>query len=150
MAFPPHRHLGVDDLVCGDELFLTTTRGCFRSPTHDSTRIIGKARVTSSVSTLDNPLELADRIFDRGCDISIEHVAPFREGVELLPLVPLLDAFPNKRAWSAWLRRPLLGLSAKDARLVARKLQPVSGLPDEMVPTYLDWIQARARQRPTS
>jgi hypothetical protein len=147
MAFPPRHHRGVDDLACGDQLFLMTTRGCFGNPNRDRSRIFGQAYVTSSVTRLEKSLELGDRTFDRGCDLLIQRVAPFREGVELQHLVPLLDAFPNKRAWSMWLRRPLLGLSAKDARLMADKLESVSGLPDETVPAYLNWIEAhRAAQ----
>jgi hypothetical protein len=147
MAFPPRRHLGVDDLAYGDQLFLMTTRNCLGNPGKDRSRVFAKAYVASSVAMLEKPLKIGNRTFDRACDLLIEGVAPFREGVELGPLVPLLDAFPNKREWKMWLRRPLLRLSAKDALLVASRFDPLSRIPDETVPAYLDWIGKVAGQR---
>lgn len=148
MAFPVRNRSGVGELAQGDELFLLTTRACFGNPKKDRTRIAGRARVGSGVVKLDEPLELAGRIFDRGCDLRMESIAPFRTGVELLPLVPRLDAFPNKSAWAWWLRRPVLRLSAKDARLLAGRLEGVSEAPRKAIPGYLDWIRAHPKGHP--
>lgn len=140
MAFPAKRRLGVADLGRGDELFLLTTRGCYRNPTRDRTRIVGQAFVTSQVTTLDEPLELIGRTFDRACDLRLEALAPFGQGVDLLPLVESLDAFPNKKAWAMWLRRPLLSLSTSDANIVRDQVRKASDTPDLTVPGYLERI----------
>jgi hypothetical protein len=55
MAFPPRRYLGVDQLEVGDELFLVTTRACYRNPRRDRTRVIGRAIVSSPVASLEEP-----------------------------------------------------------------------------------------------
>jgi len=147
MAFPTTSR-GGGELAQGDKLFLLTTRACFGNPTKDRTRIVGKASVASAVVRFDPSLKLADRTFDRGFDLMIEQVVPFRTGVELQPLVSNLDAFPNKRAWSGWLRRPLLRLSEKDALLLNRHLQSLRGVPDESIPDYLEWIEGHPNGHP--
>lgn len=139
MAFTA-RARGVSSVAAGDELFLMTTRRCFGSPGKDRTRIVGKARVTSAVVDFDETLDLAGRTFDRGCDLSLEKLVPFRTGVEIPPLVPRLDAFPNKEAWFWMLRRPLLRLSAQDAGLLSHGLTHLSGEPKDTIPAYLQWI----------
>ncbi len=65
MAFPSAGRAEVAALKPGDELFLYTTRGCFKNPTRDRGRIIATARVTSPVEHLDKPVHFADRDFCR-------------------------------------------------------------------------------------
>jgi hypothetical protein len=44
-AFGEHRRREAEALAVGDVLFLYTTRGCFRNPTRDRGRVIGRAVV---------------------------------------------------------------------------------------------------------
>lgn len=146
MAFPPTTRREVDGLAVGDELYLLTTRGCFHNPTRDRTRVIGRATVTTPVVPYEVPVTIAGRDFTRGCDLVVHDLAWYLGGVELGPLVPRLSAFPDKRAWSIRLRRPLLEISSADAALVDRELQEHVRPAAEAVPEYLARIRPVAKQ----
>ncbi|WP_239115009.1 hypothetical protein [Planotetraspora kaengkrachanensis] len=139
MAFPPTSRSEVNRLKVGDDLFVLTTRGCWHNPTRDRTRAIGIAKVTSDVVAYAEPVTIAGRDFTRGCQLSLEALAPYLTGVDLVPLVPLLDAFPDKRpgAWPIRLRRPLLQITESDADLLRQNLAAVAAIPSEVVPGYL-------------
>jgi hypothetical protein len=141
MAFPGTTRREVDSIVVGDRLFLTTTRGCFHNPTRDATRVIATAKVLSAVTLLETPLQIAGREFTRECELSIGVLAPYLEGVELAPLVDKLDAFAGAGAWGMRLRRPLVSITAADARLLERKLGPVGLDPESSQQMYLDRIR---------
>jgi hypothetical protein len=138
MAFPATHRPEVDRLERGDELFLLTTRGCFKNPTRDRTRIVGTAVVRTPVSLAAEPIELANRTFNRTCDLTIKALAPVLSGVELAPLVDRLQAFPNKQAWSTWLRRPLLELTPADAEFLRPLLAAATTRPEDALQGYLD------------
>jgi hypothetical protein len=57
----------------------------------------------------------------------VESLLPWGQGVELQPLVDRLAAFPNAKAWSIQLRRPLLHLPHGDAELIGERLQEQAG-----------------------
>jgi hypothetical protein len=137
MAFPQTHSFVVDHIDVGDELFLLTTRGCWGSPNHHRTRVIGRARVMSPVAPSKDPLEIAGRTLTRSCDIAIEQLVPFPVGVELPPLIPQMDAFPNKNAWSMWLRRTLLRLPPKDELLLREKLDQIASDPAAAIRSYV-------------
>ncbi|MCT9932029.1 hypothetical protein N5079_17650 [Planotetraspora sp. A-T 1434] len=140
MAFPPTSRSEVNRLKVGDDLFVLTTRGCWHNPTRDRTRVIGIATVVSEVVAYEQPVTLAGRDFTRGCGISLRALAPYRTGVDLAPLIPRLDAFPDDN-WSIRLRRPLLEISASDAGLLADELRDISREPSAVVPGYLSSIR---------
>lgn len=142
MAFPDYRAHDVADLTEGDELFLYTTRGCFHNPGRDRGRIIGAARAASRVERLEPPLEIAGRSFGIGCRLTLTSLAADGRGVELSPLVPQLDGFPET-GWAPRLRRPLVPLSRRDAALLRRRLQRVADSPKLAVDEYV----ARAARR---
>ena len=133
MAFPARRRAEVDRLI------LLTTRGCWHNPTRDRTRLIGTAEVTSPVRALDEPVTIAGRDFTRGCDLKVGRVTPYRTGVEVAPLVPELEVFPDTRpgAWAVRIRRPLVQLGRADTDLLTRRLDTVVGDPAELVPEYV-------------
>lgn len=150
MAFPPTSRREVTQLKVGDRLLLTTTRGCFHNPTRDATRVIALGHVLSEVAELEVPIAIAGREFTRDCSIAIDLLAPYLDGVELAPLAERLDAFAGSTAWGMRLRRPLLALSARDAKLLCRRLDGVAADPAEAQPTYLARIRPIAtlgRQR---
>ncbi|GAA4192443.1 hypothetical protein [Microbispora amethystogenes] len=147
MAFPPTRRSEVNRLTAGDDLFVLTTRGCWHNPARDRTRIIDTARVTSEVTAYEEPVTIAGREFTRGCGIALRSLAPYLTGVELAPLVPRLEAFPDARSWSIRLRRPLLELGAPDAALLAHALDGVTREPASVIPDYLSLIRP-VRQAP--
>lgn len=145
MAFPPTRRAEIDQLDVGDDLYVFTTRGCWHNPGRDRGRVIGHAEVTSAVEGFDEPVTIAAREFTRGCDLRIDALARYLDGVELAPLVPRLDAFPDPRTWSIRLRRPLLELSGADAELLRTELAGVAADPRETAPEYLARIRPVAR-----
>lgn len=137
MAFPLARRREVSILEPGDQLFIHTTGTCFHSPNHDRSRIVGQAIARSRPVQLDTPVLLAGRSFELGCDIKIRSLAPFRDGVELPPLVPDLYTFRNNRGWMGKLRRPLLKLDERDAPLIRDRLATLERPPETYLNDYL-------------
>jgi hypothetical protein len=137
MAFPATSRAEVNRLAVGDELLIYTTRGAYRNPTRDRGRVIGTASVASAVEQLDAPVEFGGREFPRGCAITVTSLVPWGDGVELQPLVDRLAAFPNPRAWSIQLRRPLLHLPRRDAELIGERLTARAGEHGEHLDGYL-------------
>src|SRR4051794_5653621 len=86
-AFGDHRSRDAGRLESGDVLLLYTTRGCFRNPTRDRGRVIGRATVTAPATRLTDPVMFGAREFPYLVELRIESLAPRREGVELAPLV---------------------------------------------------------------
>lgn len=127
MAFSDLRRSHATDLEAGDELFIYTTRTCFHRGYDDVGRVMGLATVKTKAQDLAEPVVLGGRRFISGCRISVQGLAPLREGVELRALVPELHAFPKPYAWTAWLRRTLLPLDGHDAARLHRELAPLLG-----------------------
>jgi hypothetical protein len=136
MAFAPHRRTEAAVLRRGDVLFLYSTRGAFHNPSRDRGRVIGRAEVRGPLVELDPPMALGGRVFTSACDLGLLELAPFGLGVELSPLVPRLDAFPDPASWSARMRRPLVAISQNDAGLLGRALAKRAGEPAAALPTY--------------
>lgn len=144
MAFTRDRaEAAIAAIATGDELLLYATRGAFHSPTRDRGRVFGRAVATSEVSQLSFPVQLLGREFTHAFEFELESLAAPRGGVEIAELVPRLSSFPNKKGWAMRLRRPLLTLESKDARLIreALKTMEVGDLGDA-VTRYL--AEARA------
>jgi hypothetical protein len=137
MAFPEHRARQAAALSVGDRLFLYTTRGCFRSYSHDRGRVVGEAIVTSAVSLLDVPVEFDDQPFPLGCGLQITGLAPRNEGLEITNVVEALHLFPNPRAWAIQLRRVLAPLDRHDAGVLHRKLDGLTRPLQESRDEYL-------------
>lgn len=123
MAFPAGRTKAARALEEGDEIFLYTTRGCFRNPTRDLGRIIGRAVVASPVRALDEQVVFGERVFPEGCRLDVTGLARFREGLVLRDLVPRLSVFPDPATWSVRMRRASLTLPPTDADLVRAELE---------------------------
>lgn len=136
MAFPPHRLRQVQRLQPGDCLFLYATRAAFHNPTRDRGRVFGEAEVTTAVTLLDQPVELAGRAFNSGCDLKVQMLAPMRQGIELAPLVPQLSVFPDVRSWAVRLRRPLVPIGPDDAKILRSALKQAAGQPADVLATY--------------
>ncbi len=136
MAFPATSRAQVARLDVGDELFLYATRGAWHKPTRDRGRLIGHATVASPVRALDRPIEVAGRDFHSTCELTIDGVVPYPDGLELQPLVARLDAFPKPETWSIYLRRTLRELSESDARLLREKLRPLLTTREAALSTY--------------
>lgn len=138
MAFASNRRRAAEALRVGDNLLLYTTRGCFHNPTRDRGRVIGAATVGSLVVQLQEPVVFGDREFAYGCDLLIEHLAPFGEGVVMAELVDELRLFPKPAAWSAVLRRSLVPLERQDAELLRRRLRNCAIEPSTALAGYLE------------
>ncbi|MER5413985.1 hypothetical protein [Streptomyces virginiae] len=124
MAFPTGRSKLAQSVNEGDEVLLYTTRGCFRNPTRDRGRLMGRATVSSPVRALPKPLRLAERSFSDGCSLNIHSLAQWREGLVLSDLVPQLQVFPDPAAWSVRMRTAALLLPAADAHLLRAAVAP--------------------------
>ena len=133
IAFPTARRWhALEDLQVGQQMFLYTTRGCFRNPTRDRGRVIAALTLTSVPEPLDAPVRFGERSFELGASVRIDGVAPFRNGCELAQLRGRLDSMPTTPGgWAMHLRRSLIELSAHDTQLVAHALAPLlRPLPD--------------------
>ncbi len=136
MAFPAGRTKAARALEEDDEIFLYTTRGCFRNPTRDLGRVIARASVATPVRTLDEPVVFGGRSFTEGCRLEVSGLAPFRDGLVLRDLVPRLSAFPDPATWSVRMRRASLPLPPADADLVRAELRPLLRPYDEAADAY--------------
>lgn len=146
MAFPPTRkiHLNV-----GDQLLLYTTRGVFQSPSGDRGRVIGRAEVMTPIVPLETRMRLSGREFTSGCELKIEGLAPYGQGVNLADLVDRLSVFaPDPRSWSARLRRSVLALPAQDAEIIWAELEPRLSNPRKAATAYLERAEAVAARLP--
>jgi|SRR5581483_3726349 len=136
-AFGEHRAREAERLKPDDVLLLYTTRGCFRNPTRDRGRVIGRATVTAPVTRLADAVVFGTREFPYLVELRIESLAPPREGVALAPLVERLrETFPDAATWSARMRRALVPVTSADARLLERELDRVAAPYPEAVSSY--------------
>ncbi|MGW5778964.1 hypothetical protein [Streptomyces sp. NPDC003863] len=133
MAFPAGRSKPVSE---GDEIFLYTTRGCFRNPTRDRGRLMGRATVSSPVGIMSKPLSIGERTFSEGCDLRILALAGWREGLVLSDFVPRLEVFPDPVTWSVRMRRAVLSLPDRDANLLRAAVTPLLRAYDDVVEQY--------------
>ncbi|MCX5346638.1 hypothetical protein OG901_02315 [Streptomyces mirabilis] len=143
MAFPAGRSKAARALEEGDEVFLYTTRSCFRNPTRDLGRVIGRALAASSVRVLDEPVVFGERTSTEGCRLEVSGLAGFREGLVLRDLVPRLSVFPDTATWSVRVRRASLTLPPGDADVVRTDLEPLLRPYGEAVEGYR-WESASA------
>jgi hypothetical protein len=126
-AFGEHRRRDAEALAVGDNLFLYTTRGCFRNPTRDRGRVIGKAVVTTTAARARRAPAFGGREYPLVVELEIEALAPLRQGVELAPLVSKLRAtFPDSATWSVRMRRALVPLDGADAIVIEHELRGVA------------------------
>ncbi|MFJ9833665.1 hypothetical protein ACIRU2_20120 [Streptomyces sp. NPDC101169] len=124
MAFPAGRSKAARALEEDDEIFLYTTRGCFRNPTRDLGRVVGRASVAGPVRVLEEPVVFGERSFTEGCRLEVSGLTRFREGLVLRDLVPRLSVFPDPATWSVRMRRASLTLPPRDAELLRTELEP--------------------------
>jgi hypothetical protein len=136
-AFGEHRSREAEALDVGDVLLLYTTRGCFRNPTRDRGRVIGRALVASRSRRVRRAPSFGGREYPLVVDLSIETLAPLRTGVELAPLVERLRAtFPDARSWSVRMRRALVPLDPRDGDTIERELHRVANGYPSALPSY--------------
>jgi hypothetical protein len=137
-AFAEHRVRAATALEPGDVLLLYTTRGCFRNPTRDRGRVIGRAVVTTRAKQARRAPKFGNREYPHVVQLSIESLTPCREGIELAPLVPKLrGTFPDPATWSLRLRRALVPLDTRDAAVVERELRTIGRPYGESLSSYL-------------
>jgi hypothetical protein len=69
--------------------------------------------------------------------LDIRTLAPFRDGLELAPLVPRLRAtFPDPATWSIRMRRALVPVADTDADVLNAELRPYLGAYEGAAPHY--------------
>lgn len=142
VAFPDRRFGGQDPPFHeGDSIYLYTTRGCFKNPTRDRSRIIGKAIATSNLRVNAKPVTFGDRAYPLEVPVRIESLAPFGEGIDFAAQVPTMTTFPKPDAWTAYMRRAFVILSRADAKRFDKLLKPHEGQLAANIAAY----QQRAR-----
>ena len=115
VAFPePQTRLPAFE--AGDSIYLYTTRGCFKNPTRDRSRIVGKAVALTDLQVNEDPVRFGDRSFPLEVRVRIDSLAPVGDGINFANLVPQLTSFPKPERWSVYLRRSAF-----------RSLQPTRG-----------------------
>jgi hypothetical protein len=136
-AFGEHRRREACALEVGDVLLLYTTRGCFRNPTRDRGRVIGRAVVASPGVDAKKPPAFGGRTYPIIVGLAIESLAPLGQGVELAPLVARLrSTFPDPKTWSVRMRRALVPIEARDAAVIDQKLSRVVRPYEDAVAAY--------------
>jgi hypothetical protein len=93
-------------------------------------------------------VEIAGRSFGIGCQLELERLAPYGCGIELAPLVGVMDTFPSKTGWFTRVRRPLVPLMRLDATMLHRKLRSVATKPELAIGGYV--AQAGSASVPAS
>jgi hypothetical protein len=136
MAFPEKARAEAKEVTKGDRLFLYATRGAWNNTRRDRGRIIGLANVTGTVHAVDPPIKIGARSFHSDLALNIQGVIPFPGGLEILPLLGELATFPKPHAWSAYLRRPLLGIADSDVEQLTHRLEPLLTPRRHAIATY--------------
>lgn len=128
IAFPePRYHHLFPSFTTGDVLYLYTTRGCFKNPTRDKGRIIGIATVAGDLARNPHPVAFGGRDLPYEAPLRVESLTKAGEGVDLSEHAADLSCFPKPDRWSVYLRRSVLAVSEKDAKLLDRLLKPLAG-----------------------
>lgn len=132
-------------LSAGDRVLLFGSRNAFIPKLNG--RVFGLAEATRDVDELPEPVtitakagrETQTRTFDLTAAIAIRGLAPYRQGVEVQPLLGTLSTFPTNQpsSWQPLLRRPLLLLNEGDLDIFLDELQPLLTDPGEVVGEYL-------------
>jgi hypothetical protein len=107
--------------------------GCFKNPTRDRARIIGKATALTDLRTDDNPGKFGDRAFPLEVDVRIESLAPVGEGIAFASLVPRLSSIPKPENWPVYVRRSALVLTKEDSKRSDKLLSPYVGKPNDNI-----------------
>jgi hypothetical protein len=85
---------------------------------------------------LKRPLTFGGREYPIEIGLRIPLLAARGAGVELAPLVNLLESFPNGKGWHTHLRRALVPLTHRDANVIATLLDRIAQAYDESASSY--------------
>jgi hypothetical protein len=99
--------------------------------------VIGEAVAASKVGRLADAVEFDGSLYPIGCRLKLGGLCARDEGVEIRELVPELNVFPDKDAWSIRLRRVLVPLDRHDAAMLHRRLAHVMREPKDAISKYL-------------
>lgn len=138
VAFPEPRSR-ILPLRAGDSIYLYTTRGCFKNPTRDRSRIIGKTVALTDIQLNDEPVRFGERNFPLEVRVRIESLAPAGRGIDFADLVPLLTSFAKPESWSVYLRRSTFSVTDADAQRFDKLLAPYEGKHLENLGGYQKW-----------
>lgn len=139
LAFPEPRYRHIfPALAAADQLYLYTTRGCYRNPGRDRGLVIGTATVMGDLERPSNPRVVRGRELLIEVPVRIEALAPLGNGVNVADTVEKMTSFPKPESWSVYLRRSLYSLTEHDATLLDRKLRKYAGQHHEHLDGYLE------------
>jgi hypothetical protein len=81
-------------------------------------------------------------------DLRLTSLTSRGSGLELGPLVPALASFPNKTAWSGYIRRALAPLTPSDAEFIRRRFEAVGVSYDTAAASYAEFAPALRVEEP--
>lgn len=138
IAFPEPRYRNAfPHLDENDQLYLYTTRNCYKNPGRDRGLVISRARVVSEMTRTEEPRVVGDRELPLEASLDVEALAPARDGIDLAATVPQLTSFPKPDAWAIYLRRSLFRLTEHDATLFDQQLKNHVGQREHNLEGYL-------------
>lgn len=101
----------------GDDVAIYLTRGAFRNPTRDYSRIVALGTVGSDPEAAE--VAIAGELYSYRCNLQVVTQMEIRKGLPFGPLVEALDFVRNKRAWAAYMRRTVVSVLPSDFTLIA-------------------------------
>ena len=137
LAFEAARSREVKRLHAGDRVLLYAAKAAYKPAGPGG--VIGSAVAATGVAALHEALTIERRDYTLGAELDVQVVMPYRESVEIPPLLDQLRTFPQygPRSWMTILRRPLLRLMPGDADVLLDALKGVAKPPDEVIPEYV-------------
>lgn len=121
----------------GDVFLPYVTMNCWGHSSPQRQVLIGRAVVLTPARPLAEPVRLGEgRKIETACELFFEQLAPYGEGVPLVPLAPSLDVFRESPHWTNKLRRPVLRLGDADAERITEALEAVTSAYDETISSY--------------
>lgn len=122
MAFTEHQALRASQAQTGDQVVLFVTRGAFRNPTRDTSRLAGLVEVSGSLRKR-KPVQLGEREFRRVIPFKPIHLFEERTGPAVSPLVEQLERVKNPKAWGQYFRQSPIQLSEHDYKIFDRAIR---------------------------
>jgi hypothetical protein len=101
----------------GDHFAIYVSRSAHGNPTRDEAQIVAVGTVASKVRA--ERVDVAGRVFDSTCSLSIEASLPLRSGVPFRPLVERLTFIRLKDKWPAYVRRTIVEIPELDFSRIA-------------------------------
>ena len=116
MAFAESQAGRASQVQVGDKAILYVSRGAFRNPTRDRTRLAGTVEITGPLKS-GKSVMIGDREFSSFVSFEVVQVLPERKGPDVGKLVEKLERVKNPQAWGHYFRQSPIKLSRRDFKV---------------------------------